>query len=114
MDPGSETVKWLKFQLDVQMNSITVNKRPYQGASRVGQLSESGIGIMIPANLKIHDRAVLEFTLPGSNQPLKVQAVLRERSNPSFRYWFDFVDLADDQRKQINVALAGSKPGPKK
>src|ERR1051326_865993 len=73
--PGQETVRWLNFKLDVRLNSITVNNKPYQGASRVGQISETGIGIMIPAKLKKGDKAQLEFTLPTSEKALQVRSV---------------------------------------
>ena len=104
MTPGQETVKWLKFQLDVRLNSITVNNKPYQGTSRVGHITESGIGIMVPANLKKLDRATFEFTLPNSNRVLQVSAVLRDRTG--FRYWFEFTGLSDDQRQAIQKACA--------
>src|SRR5437868_7529205 len=102
--PGQETVKWLKFQLDVRLNSITVNNKPYQGTTRVGHITESGIGIMVPANLKTLDRATLEFTLPNSNKVMQVNAVLRDRTG--FRYWFEFTALSDDQRLAIQKACA--------
>ena len=108
VNPGQETVRWLKFELDVRLNSISVNTKPYPGGTRVGQLTESGIGLMIPANLKKHDRAVLEFTLPNSEKPLQVNAVLRDRSG--FRYWFEFVSLTDEQRAKIQKACSGPQP----
>lgn len=112
MNPGQETVRWLKFQLDVRLVSITVNSKPYQGTSRVGHISESGIGIMIPANLKKHDLAVLEFTLPGASAVMQVKAVLRSRTG--FRYWFEFQNLSDLQLKEIQRACAnaGIPPTP--
>jgi len=110
VNPGQETVKWLKFQLDVRLNSITVNNKPYQGTSRVGHITESGIGIMIPANLKKLDTAVLEFTLPTSAEMLQVKAVLRDRSG--FRYWFEFTGLSDVQRQQIQKACAAAQALP--
>lgn len=108
MTPGQETVRWLKFPLDVRLNSITVNNKPYQGASRVGQISETGIGIMIPAKLRKLDRAVLEFTLPNSEKPLQVNAVLRDSAG--FRYWFEFVNLNDEQRTKIQKAVKAAPP----
>jgi len=112
LNPGQETVRWLKFQLDVRLISITVNSKPYQGTTRVGHISESGIGIMIPANLKKHDLAELEFTLPGISDIMRVKAVLRSRTG--FRYWFEFVNLSPGQLKEIQKACvsAGIPPTP--
>lgn len=110
MTPGQETVRWLNFKLDVRLNSITVNSKPYQGASRVGQISETGIGIMIPAKLKKGDKAALEFTLPNSEKALQVSAVLRDMAG--FRYWFEFVNLSDDHRARIQKACKSAPTAP--
>ena len=112
MNPGQETVRWLKFQLDVRLISITVNNKPYQGTTRVGHISESGIGLMIPANLKKNDAAMLEFTLPKSSDVMQVKAVLRSRTG--FRYWFEFLNLSPGQLKEIQraCAAAGIPPAP--
>jgi hypothetical protein len=108
--PGQETVRWLNFKLDVRLNSITVNNKPYQGASRVGQISETGIGIMIPAKLKKGDKAQLEFTLPTSEKALQVSAVLRDMAG--FRYWFEFVNLSEDHRTRIQKACKAAPASP--
>ena len=105
MEPGQETVRWLKFSLDVRLGPILVNRKPYEGSSRVGHLDETGIGIFIPANLKKGDVAVLEFTLPKSEQPMKVTAKLATRTG--FRYWFVFTDLTVEQQHRIQRACAG-------
>jgi hypothetical protein len=107
MEPGQETVRWLKFSLDVRLGPIVVNRKPYEGSSRVGHLDETGIGIFIPANLKKGDIAVLEFTLPNSEQPMKVTAKLATRTG--FRYWFVFTDLNAEQQHRIQRACAGAQ-----
>jgi PilZ domain-containing protein len=104
MEPGQETVRWLKFSLDVRLGAIVVNRKPYEGSSRVGHLDETGIGIFIPANLKKGDVAVLEFTLPNSEVFMKVTAKLATRTG--FRYWFEFTDLSPEQQQRIQRACA--------
>lgn len=104
MEPGQETVRWLKFSLDVRLGAIEVNKKPYEGSSRVGHLDGTGIGIFIPANLRKGDVAVLEFTLPNSSTPMKVNAKLATRTG--FRYWFLFTDLSAEQQQRIQRACA--------
>src|SRR5258708_9115351 len=99
MEPGQETVRWLKFSLDVRLGAILVNHKPYEGSSRVGHLDETGIGIFIPANLKKGDVAVLEFTLPNSEQPMKVTANLATPTG--FPYWLVFTDMTTDQQHTI-------------
>ena len=105
MEPGQETVRWLKFSLDVRLGPIVVNRKPYEGSSRVGHLDETGIGIFIPANLRKGDIAALEFTLPNSDQSMKVTAKLATRTG--FRYWFVFTDLTPEQQQKIQRACAG-------
>lgn len=105
MEPGQETVRWLKFSLDVRLGPIVVNRKPYEGSSRVGHLDETGIGIFIPANLRKGDIAVLEFTLPNSEASMKVTAKLATRTG--FRYWFSFTDLTPEQQQRIQRACAG-------
>jgi hypothetical protein len=100
--PGQDTVRWLNFKLAVQLNSLTINKKPYQGASRVGELTEAGIGLMIPAKLRKHDLAQIEFSLPDTSE-LKVSAVLRTING--FRYWFEFVDLKPKQLERIQKTI---------
>src|SRR3954466_12687066 len=107
MEPGQETVRWLKFSLDVRLGAIEVNKKPYDGSTRFGHIDETGIGIFIPANLKKGDVAILEFTLPNSSQPMKVTAKLANRTG--FRYWFAFSDLTAEQQQKIQRACALAK-----
>ena len=107
MEPGQETVRWLKFSLDVRLGPIEVNNKPYEGSSRVGHLDETGIGIFIPANLKKGDVAKLEFSLPDSSKTMKVTAKLATRTG--FRYWFTFTDLLPEQQAQIQKAVAKEK-----
>jgi|SRR3954469_9094926 hypothetical protein len=107
MEPGQETVRWLKFSLDVRLGPIVVNRKPYEGSSRVGHLDETGIGIFIPANLRKGDVAELEFTLPNSQQSMKVTAKLATRTG--FRYWFVFSELTAEQQQKIQRACALQK-----
>ena len=107
MEPGQETVRWLKFSLDVRLGAIVVNRKPYEGSSRVGHLDETGIGIFIPANLRKGDVAELEFTLPNAQQAMKVTAKLATRTG--FRYWFLFSELTAEQQQKIQRACALQK-----
>lgn len=106
MSPGQDTVRWLNFKLPVQLVSLSINKKPYQGASRVGELTEEGIGIMVPAKLRKLDVAQIEFTLPSSSEVQKVSAVLRTING--FRYWFQFDSLKPKQRELIQKAIGAA------
>jgi PilZ domain-containing protein len=102
--PGQETIRWLKFGLDVKLSSLTINGKPFEGSSRVGQLDATGIGVFIPANLKKHDRGVFTFSLPNSEGD--ITANVRFVSRTGFRYWFEFVDLEPKHLERIRNAVA--------
>ena len=99
VEPGNETRRWLSFQSNVKVIALAVNGKPYHGNSRVGQVSETGIGLFIPANLRIRDQAEIEFSLPDKAETLKVKAVVKNRAG--FRYMFEFTDLNETQRERI-------------
>lgn len=99
MEPGNETRRWLSFQSNVKVVALVVNGKPYQGNSRVGHVSETGIGLFIPANLRIRDNAEIEFSLPDSFENIKARAIVKNRAG--FRYTFEFVALTEGQRERI-------------
>jgi hypothetical protein len=102
VEPGHETRRWLSFQSSVKVVGLVVNGKAYQGNSRVGQVSETAIGLFIPANLRIRDQAEIEFSLPDKPETIKAKAVVKNRAG--FRYIFEFTDLSDKQRERIRRA----------
>ena len=109
MDPGQETQRWLAFKLDVKVVGLAINNKEFLGDSRVGTVSPNGIGLFIPAILKLKDMAQIRFTLPNSNDIIKAKALVRSRTG--FRYVFEFSELGDADREKIRVACLadGSK-----
>ena len=67
-------------------------------------LSKAGIGLLVAADLSLGDVVSLSFSLPGSENPFNVGAVLRYRRG--FNYGFEFLSLFPEQEK----ALAGFLP----
>lgn len=102
MEPGQETQRWLAFNLNVRIVGLVINNKEYLGDTRVGTVSPMGIGLFIPANLKLKDVAEIRFTLHNSNDVIKAKASLRSRSG--FRYLFEFQELADVDREKIRRA----------
>jgi long-subunit fatty acid transport protein len=102
VEPGNETRRWLSFKSNVKVLTLVVNGKTYHGNSRVGQVSETGIGLFIPANLRIRDNAQIEFSLPDSAETIKTKAVVKDRAG--FRYVFEFTDLSELQREKIRRA----------
>ena len=102
MEPGQETQRWLAFKLDVKVVGLVINHKEFLGDSRVGTVSPNGIGLFIPANLKLKDVAQIRFTLPNSKDVIKAKASVRSRSG--FRYLFEFSEMADADREKIRIA----------
>lgn len=102
MDPGQETQRWLAFKLDVKVVGLVINHKEFLGDSRVGTVSPNGIGLFIPANLKLKDVAQIRFTLPNSKDVIQAKACVRSRSG--FRYLFEFSDMKDTDREKIRLA----------
>ena len=107
MQPGQETIRWLKFGLDVKLSSIRINDKPFEGSIRVGSIDETGIGVFLPANLKKHDKGVFTFTLPDSN--VEITAKVRLATRTGFRYWFEFVDLEPKTLERVRQAIAAAE-----
>jgi hypothetical protein len=102
VEPGNETRRWLNFQSNVKVINLAVNGKAYHGNSRVGQVSDTGIGLFIPANLRLRDPAAIEFSLPDSAETIKARAIVKSRAG--FRYLFEFIDLSETQREKIRRA----------
>jgi hypothetical protein len=102
MEPGQETQRWLSFKLDVKVVGLVINNKEYLGDSRVGTVSPNGIGLFIPANLKLKDIAQIRFTLPSGKDVIHAKACVRNRSG--FRYLFEFTEMRDADREKIRVA----------
>jgi len=79
-----------------------INHKEFLGDSRVGTVSPNGIGLFIPANLKLKDIAQIRFTLPNSKDVIQAKACVRSRSG--FRYLFEFSDMKDTDREKIRLA----------
>jgi len=102
MEPGQETQRWLSFKLDVKVVGLIINNKEYLGDSRVGTVSPNGIGLFIPALLKVKDVAEIRFTLPNSKDVIRAKAAVRNRTG--FRYLFEFTEMRDPDREKIRIA----------
>ncbi len=77
---------------------------------RMIDISENGLGAIVPGILSVGQEVVLEFSLTDEEvpeaaisatepKPLKISAIVRQRSG--FRYGFSFIAIDEADRKQI-------------
>lgn len=75
-------------------------KKLIPGFSR--NICQDGIAVFMPADIPLHEKLELQFTLPGSTREITVQAVVRGVSK--FQYGMEFTSL-DSTSKQLLGAL---------
>jgi len=66
-------------------------------------ICQDGIAVFIPADVPIHEKLELQFTLPGSSREITVQAIVRRVHN--LQYGMEFTSL-DANSKRLLGALA--------
>jgi len=71
-------------------------------------LSESGIGMLLAAEINNGEVVGLHFTLPGTDMPLEIRAVVRYRR--SYHYGVEFLSLNHQQREVLKCHLEGLEP----
>jgi hypothetical protein len=71
-------------------------------------LSQAGIGILLAAELSGGEVTGLTFSLPGSDIPWEVRAVVRYRRG--YHYGFEFLSLAGEQQEVLKSYLRGLEP----
>jgi c-di-GMP-binding flagellar brake protein YcgR len=77
-------------------------------AGHCRDLSEAGIGVLLPAELDGGEVAGLSFSLPGSagsSVPWEVRAVVRYRRG--YHYGFEFLSLTGEQQESLKRHLKG-------
>ncbi|HKT49097.1 MAG TPA: PilZ domain-containing protein [Candidatus Angelobacter sp.] len=66
-------------------------------------ICQDGIAVFIPAEIPLHEKLELQFTLPGSSREITVQAIVRRAHN--LQYGMEFTSL-DATSKRLLGALA--------
>lgn len=69
---------------------------------RCRHLGEGGLGAVLAGELPCNDLVGLEFTLPGSTQPMRMRATVRFRHG--FHHGFEFLTITPGQLETIRKA----------
>lgn len=75
-------------------------KKLIPGFSR--NICQDGIAVFMPADIPVHEKLELQFTLPGSTREITVHAIVRGVNK--FQYGMEFTSL-DCMSKQLLGAL---------
>jgi hypothetical protein len=89
-----------RYKVSVPLSaSITRDDKLMKFSGTVVQFGPGGITAEITADLEMGDILALDFTLPYSQIPLRINAIVRNRS--AYRYGLEFQDPTPDQRSAI-------------
>ena len=91
---------WMRYQIEVRVKIIA--KRNGVSTATYGQgtdISEGGMAAYISMEIGVGKTVEMELILPYSQQPMKVNAVVRNRRG--FCYGMEFMNLAAPEREQI-------------
>jgi c-di-GMP-binding flagellar brake protein YcgR len=99
----------VRFSSDfrINVNHLQGNQyRKLEGHCR--DLSEAGIGILLPTEMGSGEVVGLNFSLPGANPSWEVRAVVRHRRG--YHYGFEFLSLTSEQRESLKNYLKQLQP----
>ena len=99
----TERRHWLRHKVDERVRVIvSEDGKDRHLYGRITDISENGIGAVIPDSLNLAAVVIVEFSLQKSGE-FVMQAVVRHRRG--FRYGFDFVDLPAATLQELKDAL---------
>jgi hypothetical protein len=98
-----------RYRGDFRVNVSHLLGRDYQRLEgHCRDLSEAGIGVLLAAELDGGEVAGLSFSLPGSELPWEVRAVVRHRRG--YQYGFEFLSLTGAQQESLKSYFKGLEP----
>jgi c-di-GMP-binding flagellar brake protein YcgR len=89
-----------RYHIDVKIRGEVISRgerKPIRG--RGGDLSQRGMLLYLPFELSVGETIRLEFTLPYCSQPLKLEAVVRNRR--SLAYGIEFLNATAVQQMYL-------------
>jgi c-di-GMP-binding flagellar brake protein YcgR len=100
-EPDFETLRrWKRYDFDVRIRVTMFSEGALRSVyGRGNDLSTGGMAAFVAAELNKGDNIELDLTLPYSSQPMKLKAIVCNRSG--YKYGVEFVDILPEQRKII-------------
>lgn len=101
--------RWPRYKLEVPLRILAQKGGTtviVQG--RGNELNEGGMAVFAGVELAMQEEIAVEFTPPYSGQPIRVRALVRDRSGYSYGVEFLAQTIADHQNvEQIRTVLRG-------
>ena len=92
--------RWQRFKLDLPLRVVVERKdRTTIVSGRGTEISECGLAVFAGIELNLGDCISVEFTPPYSGKPLRVTAIVRNRSG--YNYGVEFETQTDDQKQLV-------------
>ena len=89
-----------RYKLDLRTKIVYRRNGLNQSAMARGQdVSCGGMAMFVPIEFRKEDTIEVEFTLPHSRLPLRIQAVVR--NTDGHRYGLEFLNVTDAQKQEI-------------
>lgn len=89
-----------RYKLDLRAKIVYRRNGLNQSAMARGQdVSDGGMAMFVPIDFHKDDTIEVEFTLPHSRLPLRIQAVVRNKDG--HRYGVEFLNLGEAQKQEI-------------
>lgn len=95
--------RWPRFNFDVPVRLVVQGNHRTEVVGRGCDLSEGGIAVHAPIEMALDDVVEVEFTPAYSAMPVRVRAVVRNRS----RYIYGLEFQAKDAVEQERIDLIG-------
>ena len=91
--------RWQRLKIDVPLRVIAIRPDKTRIVSGRGtEVSEGGLAVAAGIELRIGDEMWVEFTPPYSGEPIRVRAVVRNRSG--YRYGVEFLSESADESER--------------
>jgi len=91
--------RWPRFKLDVPVRVVAQREsKTLIVDGRGNEVSEGGLAIFVGMEAKLGERRWVEFTPPYSSDPLRVPAVVRNRSGYRYGIEFDAENLEENEK----------------
>jgi c-di-GMP-binding flagellar brake protein YcgR len=98
-----------RYRVDFRAIATYLNENRYTKLEgHCNDLSEAGIGMLLPSEMNNGEVVGLSFSPPGSSRAIELRAVVRYRRG--YHYGFEFLSLTNEQRQTLKSAVKGLQP----
>lgn len=90
--------RWPRFPMEMRVE-LFAGQREVKAYGRAVDLSEGGLSVLTVDKLKIGEQFTIAFTIPQTNQPFRMECVVRTQEG--YRYGLEFLNVRQADRKEL-------------